>query len=101
MSEISHPSNFGTSGSVRTGAKPHGPVRVAKRAVLALTLGAGLAAGAVYGYHYWTVGRFLETTDDAYLKADSTAVAPKVSGYIAKVLVSDNEKVAAGQILAL
>jgi membrane fusion protein (multidrug efflux system) len=50
--------------------------------------------------HYWTLGRFTESTDDAYVKADSTTVAPKVSGYIAQVLVEDNQTVKAGQILA-
>src|SRR6185369_11764378 len=50
--------------------------------------------------YYLTTGRYLETTDDAYVKADSTIVAPKVSGYIGEVLVSDNEPVKAGQLLA-
>ena len=59
-----------------------------------------LAGAAYFGWDYWTVGRFQVSTDDAYVKADSTAVAPKVSGYIADVLVGDNEPVKAGQILA-
>jgi len=59
-----------------------------------------LAGAAYFGWDYWTVGRFQVSTDDAYVKADSTAVAPKVSGYIAEVLVGDNEPVTAGQILA-
>ena len=71
-----------------------------KRAALALALALGVAAAGDFGYGYLTTGRYLETTDDAYVKADSTIVAPKVSGYIAEVLVSDNEKVAAGQLLA-
>jgi len=71
-----------------------------KRAALALALALGVAAAGDFGYDYLTTGRYLETTDDAYVKADSTIVAPKVSGYIAEVLVSDNEKVAAGQLLA-
>jgi membrane fusion protein, multidrug efflux system len=71
-----------------------------KRAALALALALGVAAAADFGYGYLTTGRYLETTDDAYVKADSTIVAPKISGYIAEVLVSDNEKVAAGQLLA-
>jgi membrane fusion protein (multidrug efflux system) len=79
----------------------HKPSRQAiKRAALALALALGVAAAADFGYGYLTTGRYLETTDDAYVKADSTIVAPKVSGYIAEVLVSDNEKVAAGQLLA-
>lgn len=68
-----------------------------------LLIGAGLAAVAGasdFGWRYWTVGRFQVSTDDAYVKADNTTIAPKVSGYIAAVLVGDNEAVRAGQILA-
>ena len=71
-----------------------------RRAALALALLAGTAGAAYYGHDYWITGRYLESTDDAYVKADSTIIAPKVSGYIADVLVNDNEKVAAGQLLA-
>jgi membrane fusion protein (multidrug efflux system) len=68
-----------------------------------LLAGAAVAAlsGAVwYGWDYWTVGRFLVSTDDAYIKADNTTIAPKVSGYLTDVLVGDNERVKAGEVLA-
>jgi membrane fusion protein (multidrug efflux system) len=71
-----------------------------KRAALALVLALGIAGAADFGYGYLTHGRYLESTDDAYVKADSTIISPKVSGYIAQVLVGDNEKVRAGQLLA-
>ncbi len=74
--------------------------RVFKRAALGGVLLAGAAAAADFGYAYWTVGRFLESTDDAYIKADYTTIAPKVPGYIAAVLVRDNEAVRRGQVLA-
>jgi membrane fusion protein, multidrug efflux system len=74
--------------------------RAIKRAALTLAVVLGVAAAADFGHDYLTVGRYLETTDDAYVKADSTIIAPKVSGYIAEVLVGDNEKVKAGQLLA-
>ena len=74
--------------------------RAIKQAALALALTIGVAGAADLGYGYLTTGRYLETTDDAYVKADSTIVAPKVSGYLSQVLVADNEKVAAGQLLA-
>ncbi|HEY3794372.1 MAG TPA: HlyD family secretion protein [Bradyrhizobium sp.] len=66
---------------------------------------AGLAVAAVaaavwYGWDYWTVGRYLVSTDDAYVKADNTTIAPKVSGYLREVAVGDNEHVTAGQVLA-
>ncbi|MGD0493053.1 MAG: HlyD family secretion protein [Steroidobacteraceae bacterium] len=59
-----------------------------------------LAAGVTFGHHYWTVGRFVESTDDAYVQADSSTIAPKVSGYVASVLVDDNQPVRAGEVLA-
>jgi len=59
-----------------------------------------LAGATWYGYDYWTVGQYLVSTDDAYVKADNTTIAPKVSGYLNRVLVADNEHVKAGQVLA-
>src|SRR5260221_250319 len=59
-----------------------------------------LAGTAWYGWDYWRVGQYLVSTDDAYVKADSTTIAPKVSGYLREVLVGDNERVTAGQVLA-
>ncbi len=44
-------------------------------------------------------GRYLESTNDAYLRADSVTVAPTVSGYIQSVYVSDNQLVRPGQPL--
>jgi membrane fusion protein (multidrug efflux system) len=60
-----------------------------------------LGAGAYYGYNYWTDGRFMISTDDAYVQADMSFVSPKISGYIAKVLVSENQQVKAGDPLFL
>ncbi|MEA3124313.1 MAG: rane fusion protein multidrug efflux system, partial [Caballeronia sp.] len=41
-----------------------------------------------------------ESTNDAYVTADYTLVAPRVAGQIADVLVDDNQVVKAGQLLA-
>jgi len=60
-----------------------------------LLIGASLmafAAAAYFGWQYWTVGRFEVSTDDAYVQADSTTIAPRVSGYLSAVLVGDNVK---------
>lgn len=83
-----------TAAAARTGRK------LVKRGMLAATLLAGVAFGADFGYRYWTVGRFIESTDDAYVKADYTTIAPKVAGYIKDVLVNDNDTVKTGQVLA-
>jgi membrane fusion protein (multidrug efflux system) len=59
-----------------------------------------LGAAGNYAEHYWTTGRFEVATDDAYVKADNSTIAPKISGYVSQVLVDDNENVKPGQILA-
>jgi len=84
----------------RTTRQPRLLSRYWRRALLG---GAGvlaLAAASQFGTSYWTVGRFQITTDDAYVQADNTTIAPKVSGYLSAVLVNDNQPVKAGQVLA-
>jgi membrane fusion protein, multidrug efflux system len=59
-----------------------------------------IAIGAAwYGNQWWTVGRFIESTDDAYVGGDVTVIAPKVAGFIAEVAVTDNQAVRAGDLL--
>ncbi len=82
----------------KTGLRPSR--QTIKRAALALAGALAVAGAADFGHYYLTAGRYLETTDDAYVKANSTIISPKVSGYISEVLVADNEKVKAGQLLA-
>ncbi|HEX2885731.1 HlyD family secretion protein [Vineibacter terrae] len=62
----------------------------------ALVVGLGAAS---YAHHWWTVGRFFESTDDAYVGGEITVVAPKVAGFIAEVVVTDNQAVRAGDLL--
>ncbi|HUN95816.1 MAG TPA: biotin/lipoyl-binding protein, partial [Bradyrhizobium sp.] len=71
-----------------------------RRVALAIMLALGVAGAAEFGRYYLTTGRYLESTDDAYVQADSTIIAPKVSGYLSQVLVTDNQPVKAGQLLA-
>jgi membrane fusion protein (multidrug efflux system) len=70
--------------------------RLVKRIGIGVAAVAVLAGAADYGAYYWRTGRFLQSTDDAYVQADYTTVAPKVSGYVAQVLVEDNQPVKAG-----
>ncbi len=58
-----------------------------------------LIAGGV-GYLYWDYAAHFETTDDAFVSARQFAIAPKVSGYITAVPVTDNQHVAAGDVIA-
>jgi membrane fusion protein (multidrug efflux system) len=70
-----------------------------KRLLTTSAIAALLVGAAWFGWDYWTVGRFLVSTDDAYVQADNTTIAPKVSGYLSDVLVEDNQPVKAGQVL--
>lgn len=61
--------------------------------------------GAVIGFLTWGFVAVSEwgtsrSTDDAYVAADITLVAPRVAGFISRVLVNDNQYVRAGQLLA-
>jgi membrane fusion protein (multidrug efflux system) len=58
-----------------------------------------LVAGTGFGGYWYFVGRFYESTNDAYLGADSVTIAPKVMGYVAEVAVGDNQRVKAGDVL--
>jgi membrane fusion protein (multidrug efflux system) len=58
-----------------------------------------IALLAVYALDWWTAGRFIQRTDDAYLRADLVAVAPKVQGYVDQIYVKDNQPVVPGQPL--
>jgi len=71
-----------------------------RRVLLAGTAAIGLAVGLAFGWDYWTAGRFHVSTDNAYVQADNVTIAPKVPGYLAEVLVRDNQRVKAGQVLA-
>lgn len=58
-----------------------------------------IAGGAWFGYHWWTEGRFIVSTDDAYIEGDIAMIAPKVSGYVESVAVSNNQQVKKGDLL--
>src|SRR6202023_1135252 len=61
-----------------------------------LLLGVTAPAGYVYVNH---AGHF-ETTDDAFIAARQFSIAPKVSGYLTAVPVTDNQHVKAGDVIA-
>src|ERR1700761_8198706 len=71
----------------------------AVRLGLLLGLGVVVVGGLLFGFEYWTHGRFVQKTNDAYVRADAVTVAPKIQGYVEEVFVADNQTVAAGQPL--
>ncbi len=56
-------------------------------------------SGIAFGLQWWTVGRFHETTNNAYVRGEITPISPRVSGYVTELLVSDNERVQRGDVL--
>ncbi|WP_339616918.1 HlyD family secretion protein [uncultured Gilvimarinus sp.] len=54
---------------------------------------------ATKGYHWYQHDRFIETTDNAYIKADSVALRPELAGRISAVAVHENQRVSRGQLL--
>lgn len=66
-------------------------------AIGVLALGAAYGAWAFYGYE--TEGRYMQETNDAYVKADGVAVSSKLAGYVRAVPVADNQSIAAGALL--
>ncbi|MDQ0456205.1 HlyD family secretion protein [Rhizobium paknamense] len=78
---------------------PAKPARKRRSPVLPILGIALLAAGGFYGYNWWTEGRFLVSTDDAYVQGDIAIITPKVSGYVQSVEFTENQHVKAGDVL--
>ena len=77
------------------------PRGASRRRLLASVGGAVLLSAALAtGYLYWDYSSRFESTDDAFIAARQFTVAPKVSGYLTAVPVTDNQHVAAGQVIA-
>jgi membrane fusion protein, multidrug efflux system len=71
-----------------------------KRQLFGAAALAVLALGGISGDYYWKTGRFMVSTDDAYVAAHSVLISPKISGFISETPVDDNQPVKAGQTLA-
>jgi membrane fusion protein, multidrug efflux system len=102
--DLSPPGTASTTAPVYRGATT-GRVRASmqwlrQHWLLSAAAPATAALAVVGAAYYWTVARFVVSTDDAYVQADSTLVAPRVSGYVEQVLVEEHQPVKAGQVLA-
>ena len=81
-----------------TASAPPAPARPRRKRRILLYLALAVAVLLAAALLYWfLIARYSETTDDAYLQADSVTLAPKVTGYVREVLVKDNQRVSAGQ----
>jgi membrane fusion protein (multidrug efflux system) len=75
--------------------------RFLRRRPLTSAMAAILLAAALGGaYLYWDYSRHFESTDDSFVASRQIAIAPKVSGYVTEVPVTDNQHVPAGGLIA-
>ncbi|BAY50078.1 secretion protein HlyD (plasmid) [Scytonema sp. HK-05] len=74
----------------------HLPVR---KLILIGSLGLGIVAGAIYGYHWWQYAQIHQETDDAYITADIHPVNARIAGTVVQVAVDDNQVVKSGTVL--
>ncbi|MGE0118089.1 MAG: HlyD family secretion protein [Dongiaceae bacterium] len=72
-----------------------------RKLLLPIGLGVLILAAGAGGWYWWTHGRFVETTDNAYVESDISSISPKVAGYIHRLNVVDNQQVRAGDVLAV
>lgn len=72
----------------------------ARRKIVLGVLVLAVLVAAWQGWRWYSNGRFIESTDNAYIEADISVVSPKVSGYIEEVVVTDNQRVRRGDLLA-
>ena len=78
--------------------KTRRPLPLKRLALLGLACASALAASG-YGYYWWTVDRFFQSTDDAYVGGNVTPISPHISGFVAEIVVRDNERVRAGELI--
>ena len=69
------------------------------RLILIVVAAAAIIGGVFWYARYKSVGQYMQSTNDAFIQADAVTVAPKVSGYVDKVFVGENQAVQAGQPL--
>jgi membrane fusion protein (multidrug efflux system) len=81
------------AGKAGSGRKP------LKRGALLVVAAAVIGAGAWYGADWWRNGRFIVSTDDAYVGAEMATVSAKLAANIASVPVRQNQEVRAGEPL--
>jgi membrane fusion protein, multidrug efflux system len=86
----------------RPGAMPSAlekPARSPRRPWRRWTLFALLPLAVIVGCYWYITGGAVMSTDDSYVEADKVGFSTDISGIVADVDVTDNQHVAAGQIL--
>jgi len=88
------------AGPLVPAATRRGLPRLGRRSLIAGAVAFALTAGAVAGTEWWLHGRYMVSTDDAYVRAHNTTLASKISGYVASIPIEDNAAIHAGDVIA-
>jgi len=70
-----------------------------RRALLVLLIALFALAGGAWAFWWQTVGRFYESTENAYVAGNVVEVTPQVAGTVIAIGADDTQRVAAGQML--
>jgi membrane fusion protein (multidrug efflux system) len=87
------------SGGAKSAARRIG-LGVNKRTLIAAAAAIAIIAGGAFGTEWWLNGRYMISTDDAYVRAHNTTLASKISGYVQNIPVEDNATIHAGDVIA-
>jgi membrane fusion protein (multidrug efflux system) len=68
--------------------------------MIAAAAAIAIIAGGAFGTEWWVSGRYVISTDDAYVRAHNTTLASKISGYVQNIPVEDNATIHAGDVIA-
>ena len=71
-----------------------------RRTLIAAAAAIAIVAGGAFGTEWWVSGRYVISTDDAYVRAHNTTLASKISGYVASIPIEDNATIHAGDVIA-
>jgi membrane fusion protein, multidrug efflux system len=96
------PRNAGALESVKTLLRKF-PLRLPplnRRTAIGAAVAAAVTVGVFAGVDWWVSGRYMVSTDDAYVRAHNTTLASKISGYVASISIEDNKQVRAGDVIA-
>jgi membrane fusion protein (multidrug efflux system) len=85
---------------------PHAPSaatprkRRPERWILVVVLLGVLSAGVDAGWRWWRDGRFVVSTDDAYVRGDVATIATRLPGHVVAIEVRNGDRVNAGDVIA-
>ena len=93
------PASNAPTAAASTAAAPKPKGGGLRRLILLIIIVAALSYAGNMGYQYFVSGRFIVTTDDAYVGASTAIISAKATGHIVEVAVANNQSVKAGDLL--